>query len=167
MKRTITAVVAAAAIVGLSGCAVAKTDQAAAAASKPAATAAPADVQAKTEELAGREAVLDTRLAQLDRREKDLDAREAGIVKSEKVEKVAAAATFGEGTYLVGEDIKPGTYRTSGPTDDNCYWARRSGTSGSFSELITNGNPAGPTTVTIKSSDAAFETSGCGDWTRR
>src|SRR5690606_14520514 len=32
---------------------------------------------------------------------------------------------FGEGTYIVGVDILPGTYRSEG--NDFCYWARLSG----------------------------------------
>ncbi|MFF6982457.1 hypothetical protein ACFZAV_33395 [Streptomyces sp. NPDC008343] len=73
----------------------------------------------------------------------------------------------GDGTYVVGKDIRPGTYRTEGPEDTaipNCYWARLSGTSGEFNEIIANGNTAGPTTVTISASDKAFQTTGCKTW---
>lgn len=41
------------------------------------------------------------------------------------------------------------------------------GTSGEFDDILANGNPSGPTTVTIKSSDKAFETQNCGDWQKR
>ena len=71
--------------------------------------------------------------------------------------------TFGDGTWMVGEDIKAGTYRTKGDPD-GCYWARLSGTSGEFTDLIANGNPTGPTTVTISATDVAFETRGCAAW---
>ncbi|WP_338780722.1 hypothetical protein [Streptomyces sp. DG1A-41] len=70
----------------------------------------------------------------------------------------------GDGTFLVGEEIEPGTYRTAGPADSaipNCYWARLSGASGELDELIANGNTAGPATVTIASGDQAFQTTGC------
>ncbi|MCT7351309.1 hypothetical protein N4P33_03880 [Streptomyces sp. 15-116A] len=73
----------------------------------------------------------------------------------------------GDGTFVVGEDIEPGTYRTSGPDDaaiPSCYWARLSGTSGELDEIIANGNTEGPTTVTISASDEAFQTSGCEPW---
>lgn len=73
----------------------------------------------------------------------------------------------GDGTFLFGEDIKPGTYRAAGPADSaipNCYWARLSGTSGELDEIIANGNTAGPATVTISSSDRAFQTTGCETW---
>lgn len=76
---------------------------------------------------------------------------------------------FGEGMYLVGDDIKPGRYKTAGPADTdfpNCYWARLKGTTGSLDDIAANGNPEGPSFVTIKSSDEAFETSGCKDWVK-
>jgi hypothetical protein len=92
----------------------------------------------------------------------------AGPVTTETVTKTAQpprpkGSIDGDGIWLVGADIKPGTYRGGG---DGCYWARLSGTSGDFDELITNGNPSGPTVVTIKRSDTAFETQRCGDWQR-
>ncbi|MGX9888653.1 hypothetical protein [Streptomyces sp. NPDC002276] len=75
----------------------------------------------------------------------------------------------GDGTYVVGEDIEPGTYRTDGPQGGlvpNCYWARLSSTSGDLRDIIANGNTKGRTTVTIASTDKAFTTSGCNRWTK-
>jgi hypothetical protein len=43
---------------------------------------------------------------------------------------------------------------------------RLSGTSGDFDDTIANGEGPGRLIVTIKSSDKAFETDGCGDWIR-
>jgi hypothetical protein len=71
---------------------------------------------------------------------------------------------FGSGTYVVGEDIKPGTYKSNG---ESGYWARLSNTDGSFDSIIANGNVTGPATVTIKPTDKAFTTSGAIVWTRR
>ncbi|MBP0458383.1 hypothetical protein [Streptomyces montanisoli] len=79
----------------------------------------------------------------------------------------AAATIPGDGTFVVGSDIKAGTYKTSGPADSgfpSCYWARLKGTSGDFGEILANGNPSGQTTVTIRSSDKAFQTTGCSEW---
>jgi hypothetical protein len=74
-------------------------------------------------------------------------------------------ASFGPGTYVVGSDIYPGVYRTAGPSSTfSCYRARLKDTSGEFSSIITNGSSQGQTTVTIKPSDGAFETSGCKIW---
>ncbi|MBK3564536.1 hypothetical protein [Streptomyces sp. MBT62] len=75
----------------------------------------------------------------------------------------------GDGTYVVGKDIKPGTYRTDGPQGGlvtNCYWARLSSTSGELRDIIANGNTMGQTTVTIAPTDKAFTTTGCNRWTK-
>jgi hypothetical protein len=72
-----------------------------------------------------------------------------------------AAAMEDDGIYLVGTDIKPGQYK-SGANGD-CYWARLSNTNGDLDSIITNHN-GGNSIVTIKKSDKAFETSGCGEW---
>jgi hypothetical protein len=75
----------------------------------------------------------------------------------------AAAAITEDGIYLVGVDIKPGTYR-SGPNPD-CYWARLSDTNGDLDSILANNN-GGNQVVTIKRTDKAFETARCGEWTR-
>lgn len=79
------------------------------------------------------------------------------------------ASSFGDGTHVVGQDIQAGTYKTAGPSTSSfgaCYWARLSNTSGEFDAIITNGVPTGQATVTVRSGDAAFETSGCQTWTK-
>ena len=74
---------------------------------------------------------------------------------------------FGAGTWRVGTDILPGTYRTDGPARSNCYWARLSGFSGTTAHIIANDNTNGPAIVTIAASDAGFESSGCRPWARQ
>ncbi|MBM7788904.1 superantigen-like protein SSL4 [Tenggerimyces flavus] len=74
----------------------------------------------------------------------------------------------GDGTYVVGEDIEPGRYK-SRPSIDGagiCYWARLKSTDGDLDSIIANQLGEGPQTVTIKKSDEAFETSGCADWVK-
>lgn len=71
------------------------------------------------------------------------------------------AASIRDGVSLVGVDVQPGTYRSD---SQNCYFARLSGTSGEFTDIIANG--FGATIVTIKASDKAFESSSCGEWTK-
>lgn len=78
----------------------------------------------------------------------------------------AAAATIGEGTYQVPQDVKPGLYKTGGPTAGNCYWARLKGLGGSVDDIIANGSPNGPATVKVATGDKGFETSGCKPWTK-
>jgi hypothetical protein len=68
-----------------------------------------------------------------------------------------------DGTWLVGTDIKPGTYRSS--SDGDCYWARLKNTSGDFEAILTNGN-GGNQVVTVKKTDKAFESTRCAPWTK-
>ena len=72
---------------------------------------------------------------------------------------------FGEGTFIVGTDLKPGTYRNTG--GDFCYWARLRDFRGQLSSIIANDLSSRRTIVTIKSGDTGFQSSGCGDWIRR
>jgi hypothetical protein len=77
------------------------------------------------------------------------------------------ASSFGDGTYVVGTDIQPGRYRTNGAGDDpslGCYWSRDGDLSGE--NILANGIIRGPTTVDVKSGDAAFEVSGGCQWAR-
>lgn len=75
-----------------------------------------------------------------------------------------AARTFDDGDWIVGDDIKPGTYRLR---DEPflCYWERLSGFGGSLGEIIANGNESSYAIVTIGKSDVGFSSSGCGTWT--
>ncbi|MFH9955918.1 hypothetical protein ACH4OX_17125 [Streptomyces roseolus] len=72
----------------------------------------------------------------------------------------------GEGTFLVGEEVEPGTYRSTGPAGEVCYWARLKGTTGEADEIIANSTSKGQSTVTVLASDKAFETNGCKAWKR-
>lgn len=76
-----------------------------------------------------------------------------------------SALQFKDGTYIVGTDIQPGTYRTRKGTS-NCYYERLKGFSGDFSEIIANNNTSAPAIVTIEASDKGFKSSGCGIWTQ-
>ena len=70
------------------------------------------------------------------------------------------ASSVGPGTYLVGQDISAGTYSGKASTDilDSCYWARLSGLSGDFSDLIANDNATGQFYVQVSPSDRALST---------
>ncbi|MFF9022325.1 hypothetical protein [Streptomyces eurythermus] len=74
------------------------------------------------------------------------------------------AAFGGDGDYQVGTDIKPGTYRTTGNTDDTCYWERAKDASGGPDSILANDNVTGTSYVTIKATDKVFRTDGCADW---
>lgn len=71
-------------------------------------------------------------------------------------------ATTGDGTYLVGRELKTGTYSSRGGT--SCYWARLRDTSGEQIAVIAAGTRRGRQVVTIRKGDRAFVTDGCGTW---
>jgi len=83
--------------------------------------------------------------------------------KAEQAEKKKAAFR-GDGDFEVGKDIKPGTYRTTGNTDDLCYWERAKDASGEVDSLLANDNVSGTSYVTVKATDKLFKSSGCKDW---
>lgn len=126
------------------------------------------DATAREEALTDREQALDSRKAQLDQRNAALDQQSGDLARREqallpKEQEAAKNIIKGDGVYLVGIDINPGTYRNSGGS--SCYWKRASGTSGDFGEILANGNESGPAVVTIEASDVAFTSKRCGSWT--
>jgi hypothetical protein len=69
-----------------------------------------------------------------------------------------------DGIWEVGVDIKAGTYRMREPSSF-CYWARLKGFDGTLNDIIANGNESDAYgVVTIKSTDAGFESNGCYEW---
>jgi hypothetical protein len=68
---------------------------------------------------------------------------------------------FSDGVHLVGSEIKPGTYAISGDIED-CYWERQN----KSGETIQNNfiEHAKRVQVTIRSTDYAFMSEGCGEW---
>jgi hypothetical protein len=68
---------------------------------------------------------------------------------------------FGDGTYIVGKEIMPGTYKSDGSVN---YWARLKNFTGDMNSISANGAPTGPEIVQIKSTDKGFVTSGGGTW---
>ena len=72
---------------------------------------------------------------------------------------------FGNGTFTVGTEIEPGTYRTR-TGNSGCYYSRLSGFSGELGEIISNENTDAPAVVTIAPTDKGFKSSRCGTWTQ-
>jgi hypothetical protein len=70
-----------------------------------------------------------------------------------------------DGTYRIGTDIVPGTYRSAGPSPEgasDCYWARLS--SLNETHIIDSNISTGPQVVMIQPSDRAFLTRSCQPW---
>lgn len=121
-------------------------------------TADPAAVDARQNE---RKTQLDAREAELNRREDELKIREAALQTQEAA--VKENTIPGEGLYVVGQDVKAGTYRTAGPSGRPCYYAIKNGT-GADADILDNNIIEGAGSVTIKDGQV-FETKGCQDWT--
>ncbi|MFF6947474.1 hypothetical protein ACFZAD_02295 [Streptomyces iakyrus] len=90
---------------------------------------------------------------------------ETVTAKPKKTRKPGPATSFsGEGEYVVGEDIKAGTYKTAGPEGGfGCYWERAKDASGEFTSIIANNNLNGPGRVTLSSGEY-FKTNRCQTW---
>jgi len=73
--------------------------------------------------------------------------------------------TFGDGTYVVGSEVAPGTYRNSN-SSSGCYWERLSGFAGTTDEIIANNFTQSRQLVTVSPSDVGFSAQGCGTWTQ-
>ena len=77
------------------------------------------------------------------------------------------AGPFGPGTYRVGPEVTPGTWRSTPDAGESCYWERRSGFSGDFDHIIANDFTDATSIVDIAASDIGFLTEeGCGTWTK-
>lgn len=74
------------------------------------------------------------------------------------------AALVADGTFVVGQTILPGTWRTD-PGVRDCYWERTSGSGDIIDNNFVTFAPAGAT-VTIRSSDGGFVSERCGIWRR-
>ncbi|MBH5336597.1 hypothetical protein IHE55_18170 [Streptomyces pactum] len=84
---------------------------------------------------------------------------------TEKKEEKAEPAIDGDGTFEVGSDVKPGTYRTTGNDElGGCYWERAKDSSGEMDSILANDNVTGASYVTIKPTDKIFKSNGCNDW---
>ena len=72
----------------------------------------------------------------------------------------------GGGIWSVSKQVKPGLYRANG--SGTCYWARLSGFTGDFNQIITNNiTSTRGSLVSVSSTDVGLETSaGCGTWTK-
>jgi hypothetical protein len=73
-------------------------------------------------------------------------------------------APFGDGDFLVGSEVSPGIWRSTGGS--TCYWERRSAFSGDFNDIIANDNQGPSGTVSIAPTDVGFSSSRCGTWTK-
>jgi hypothetical protein len=88
--------------------------------------------------------------------ERDQARRIAGIV---------GGPEYGNGTFRVPSEIKPGTFRNS-DSSQGCYWERLRDFSGTLDGIIANEMTYGLSVVTIDPSDVGFKSVRCGQWSR-
>ena len=64
------------------------------------------------------------------------------------------------GMYLVGVDIRPGTYRGQAGAEitESCYWARLKNVRGGLDSILANDNATGQYYVQVQQGDFALET---------
>lgn len=75
-------------------------------------------------------------------------------------------ASVGDGVYIVGQDMQPGTYRVSVAVTDGCYWQiTKSGSNGA--DIVQNDLPKGGfPQVTVKAGQD-FKSERCGTWVKK
>lgn len=100
---------------------------------------------------------------ELVKREEAVKAREEAVTGAEEEK---AANTVSDGTWTVGRDITPGTYRSSGEVGPRCYWAvLRSGSNGA--DILENDIPGGGRPVVTLAEGQDFNTARCGTWEKQ
>ncbi|WP_142120321.1 hypothetical protein [Arthrobacter sp. SLBN-122] len=120
--------------------------------------------------ISGRETTISTKESAITVRESAVKAAEENVKKREEAvtaaEKTKAANTIREGTWTVGRDVEPGTYRTTSDVSGSCYWGiYRTGSNGSDivdNDIVTGGRPS----VTL-SAGQDFKSSRCGSWVKQ
>jgi hypothetical protein len=103
------------------------------------------------------------KVSSVDQEQSNLNG-EAQQLKTE-LGQLQASSISGSGVYVVGQDIKSGTWHTNGDggmTDNECYYATLSG-SDTISDIIDNNNFDGDETVDV-SGAYALEISGPCTW---
>ncbi|WP_125615951.1 hypothetical protein [Specibacter cremeus] len=121
-------------------------------------------------EVTSREAAADAKSVAADKHEAEVKTAEAAVKKREDAvtgaEKAKAANTVGDGTWVVGVDIAPGTYRTTADVGATCYWGiYASGSNGA--DIINNDIPGGGRPSVTLAAGQDFKSSRCGTWEKQ
>jgi hypothetical protein len=119
------------------------------------------DVIANGGSLSGRHVIVDVLASDAGLRSQGCDFRPYAAP-------AAPATTFGDGDWLVGSDVVPGTYRLTGPAGDRsmCAWERATNfTFGFEGGVIDYAYPAGDDVSVQLGSGERFTSMTCGTWT--
>lgn len=71
----------------------------------------------------------------------------------------------GDGAFMVGSEVQPGTYRSSKAREPYCYWSTHQDDTTKVSSVGSSYHGE-PTLMTIKPTDVEMESHGCATWTR-
>jgi hypothetical protein len=98
-----------------------------------------------------------------------LQARESAVAQREQAvqsaQTVMVQSQISPGSYVVGKDVKAGTYHTTGPDGSNmsgCYYEWK-GSTDANAQIIDNNISQGPATATLTDGQV-FTTNGCAAW---
>lgn len=120
--------------------------------------------------IAAREAKAAQRETDVAAAEAELKTAQAAVKKREEAvtatEKEKAKNTVGDGTWTVGRDIPPGTYRATADVGSSCYWGLyTSGSNGG--DIIENDLPGGGRPSVTVAAGQDFKSSRCGTWEKQ
>ena len=94
------------------------------------------------------------------------ETRDCGEWTRSSGKSTANATEISDGTWEVGADVSPGTYRAKG--GDACYWAILKGPpSGDNIDNIKENDVGSSNTIVTLSKGQYFQTRDCGDWSKR
>ena len=118
---------------------------------------------AREAKVASREKEVGTAEATVKNAEAEVKKREEAVTGAEKTK---AANTIGDGTWTVGTDIAPGTYRAAADVGSSCYWGIYA-TGSNGSNIIDNDLPGGGRPSVALSGGQDFKSSRCGTWEKQ
>ncbi len=120
--------------------------------------------------ITGRESKVSARETEVGKADAAVKTAEAAVKAREEAvtgaEKAKAANTVSDGTWTVGSDIEPGTYKAVAAVGSTCYWGiYRSGSNGG--DIIENDIPGGGRPVVTLSPGQDFNSTRCGKWEKQ
>ena len=96
--------------------------------------------------------------------DKGFDSESCGTWSTDLSRQSDSMTSVGDGTWIIGTDMVPGTYRSTGGSD--CYYETLSDFTHGDNSIITNDLPTASAVITIGPSVKGFTSNGCGTWTK-
>ena len=94
----------------------------------------------------------------------NIESHDAESADDDATTPAGPSMVIGEGAFVVGVDIMPGTYVSEPWPTRRCGWSRLSGFTHDDAGLIAEGESTGQQIVTIRATDVGFVTNDCRDW---